>query len=112
MIYVMCLKSQTKPQSLEPQGFPGLCFGTGEGQVYISSLPSIYIPRIRFKGLGGMKKEKTEKTICFSDEHEKIELPEEIQRRMLDFFVQTSIPRKKAKNKTPSPEEKSAGEPS
>ena len=29
-------------------------------------------------------------------EDEKIELPKEIQKRMMDFFLQTSIPRKKA----------------
>jgi len=29
-------------------------------------------------------------------ENEQIELPENVQKRMLEFFLQTSIPRKKA----------------
>jgi len=36
---------------------------------------------------------KNEKEPC---ENELIELPEDVQRRMMEFFLQTSIPRKKA----------------
>ena len=42
------------------------------------------------------KKVDNEKVITY--ENEKIELPRDIQKRMLEFFMQTSIPRKKASN--------------
>jgi len=46
-----------------------------------------------------------------SCDDEKIELPACVQKRMLEFFLQTSIPRKKAmSNKNPSPENKKAGD--
>ena len=38
---------------------------------------------------------KIEKSSC---EDDKIELPKDIQKRMLEFFLTTSIPRKKAMN--------------
>jgi len=57
-----------------------------------------------------MKKESIEIENPSCDD-EKIELPVYVQKRMLEFFLQTSIPRKKAKsNKNPSPENKKAGD--
>jgi len=50
---------------------------------------------------------KTEPSPC---DNEKIELPKDIQKRMLEFFLQTSIPRKKAMINNSLPDKNMAGE--
>jgi len=45
----------------------------------------------------GAKNIDTEKVFILEDKG--FELPKNIQKRMLEFFMRTSIPRKKAKNK-------------
>ena len=42
--------------------------------------------------------------------NEKIELPKDIQKRMMEFFLYTSIPRKKAMSINPPPAKEKAGE--
>jgi len=45
-----------------------------------------------------------------SCDNEKIELPKDIQKRMMQFFLYTSIPRKKAISTNPPPVKEKAGE--
>ena len=57
-----------------------------------------------------MEKEKTELENSTCND-EKIELPKDIQKGMLEFFMQTSIPRIKAnKNNNPLSEKRKTGD--
>jgi len=57
-----------------------------------------------------MKNENTKKSKVPSCENDKIELPKDVQKRMLEFFLKTSIPRKKAMTKNSLSNTKKTGE--
>jgi len=55
-----------------------------------------------------MQKESI-KNVTSSCDNEKIELPKDVQKRLMEFFLKTSIPRKKAMSINTLPEKEKAG---